>query len=89
METAAFVELISAFGFPIAMVIGLAWFIYQIYKKSEDREDILLGEIAATRKVNAEAIATIGKFAENLEAIKHDITDIKEEVNDISEKINK
>lgn len=89
MEMTALVELISAFGFPIAMVLGLAWFIYQIYKKSEDREDILLGEIAATRKVNADAIATIGKFAANLEEIKHDIVDIKTEVNDISEKINK
>ena len=89
METAAFVELISTVGFPIAMVLALAWFIFQIYKKSEDREDTLMDEIAETRKVNAEAIATIGKFAENLETIKHDITDIKTEVNDISEKINK
>lgn len=89
METAAIVELISALGFPIAMVLALAWFIFQIYKKSEQREDTLMAEIAATRQVNAEAISTIGKFAENLETIKHDITDIKEEVNDISEKINK
>lgn len=89
METAAIVELISAVGFPIAMVLALAWFIFQIYKKSEDREDALMDEIAETRKVNAEAIATIGKFAENLETIKHDIVDIKTEVNDISEKINK
>lgn len=89
METAAIVELISTVGFPIAMVLALAWFIFQIYKKSEDREDTLMDEIAETRKVNAEAIATIGKFAENLETIKHDITDIKTEVNDISEKINK
>lgn len=89
METAAIVELISALGFPIVMVLALAWFIFQIYKKSEQREDTLMGEIAETRKVNAEAIATIGKFAGSLEEIKHDITDIKTEVNDISEKINK
>ena len=88
MEIATLVELITTLGFPIAMVLALAWFIFQIYKKSEKREDTLMEEIAATRLVNAEAIATIGKFAENLETIKHDITDIKEEVNDISEKIN-
>lgn len=88
MDFTVLAELIGTFGFPIVMVLGLAWFIYQIYKRSEDREDILLGEIAATRKVNAEAIATIGKFAESLEDIKTDITEIKTEVNEISEKIN-
>lgn len=88
MEMAGIVELISAVGFPIAMVLALAWFIYQIYKKSEQREDKLMNEIAATREVNAEAIATIGKFAENLEIMKHDITEIKEEVSEIAEKIN-
>lgn len=89
MDLAMLVELIGTLGFPIAMVLMLGWFIFQIYKKSIQREDMLMGEIAETRKVNAEAITTIGKFAENLEIIKHDITDIKTEVDEISKKINK
>lgn len=84
----AFVELITSVGFPIACVIALGIFIYQIYKKSEQREDKLMNEITETRIVNAKAIETITKYADSFEVIKHDISEIKVEVSHLAEKIN-
>lgn len=75
-----FVELITTVGFPIACVIAMGLFIYNIYKKSEDREDKLMYEIQKTREVNAQAIETIAHYAEKLDTIQEDIKDIKQEV---------
>lgn len=80
MDIAAIVELISTLGFPIACVIAMGLFILKIYKKSEDREDKLLIEIEENRKINAEAIATIGKYASSIDAIEHDISEIKTDI---------
>ena len=88
MDVNMVVELIATLGFPIVAVVALGWFIFQIYKKSESREDTLMNEIAETRVVNAQAIATISKFADNLDVIKHDVEEIKGEVNIISDRIN-
>ena len=63
-------DLISTLGFPIACVIAMGVFIYKIYKKSEQREDVLMKQIEENRKINAEAIATIGKYAESIETIE-------------------
>lgn len=88
MDVNMVVELIATLGFPIVAVVALGWFIFQIYKKSESREDTLMNEIAETRVVNAQAIATISKFADSLDVIKHDVEEIKGEVNIISDRIN-
>lgn len=77
----AFINLISEAGFPVACVVAMAIFINKIYTKSEEREDRLM-------QVNEEAIATIGKYADSLDTIKHDINDIKTEVTHLSERIN-
>ena len=81
-----FVELISTLGFPIAVCVAMGCFIYKIYKKSETREDALMVEIGKTREVNAQAIETIAKYAENLETIKEDIKEIKADVSIIMNK---
>lgn len=70
-------ELISTLGFPIAAVVAMGLFIYKIYQKSEEREDKLLIEIEENRKINADAIATIGKYAASLTTIEEDIKEIK------------
>lgn len=84
---ALIIEAIPTVGFPIVVVIALGVFIYQIYKKSEKREDALMQEIRESRMVNAEAIDTIAKYAEKLEAIQTDINEIKSDVVRITEHI--
>lgn len=80
METAAIIELVSALGFPIVAVLALGAFILRIYKKSEEREDVLMKEVKETREVNAKAIDTIAHYAEKLDTIQNDIKDIKTDI---------
>lgn len=75
-----FVELITTLGFPIALVIVLCWFIWKIYKKSEQREDALRAQIVESQKVNAEAIHTITLYAERLGVIEEDIKEVKSDI---------
>lgn len=84
---ALIIEAIPTIGFPIVVVIALGFFIYQIYKKSEKREDALMQEIRESRMVNAEAIDTIAKYAEKLEVIQTDINEIKSDIVRITEHI--
>lgn len=80
MDIAMITELISTLGFPMACVIAMGFFIYKIYKKSEDREDKLMLEIEENRRINADAIATIGKYATSIDTIKEDIREIKTDI---------
>lgn len=81
-----FVELIGTVGFPIAVCIALGWFIFKIYKKSEQREDAYRAEIAESQRVNAEAIHTITIYAERLSVIEGDIKDVKQDVAELLHK---
>jgi hypothetical protein len=87
MDIAAITELITTVGFPIACVIALGVFVFIIYKRSEEREDKLMEEIAQTRIVNAQAIETISKFANSIDVIKTDITEIKNDITILAGKI--
>lgn len=82
-----FVELISTLGFPIAVCIALGWFIYQIYKKSLDREDELRAEIKENQKVNGKFATIIDRYSLEIGEIKSDVKEIKEDLIIISEKI--
>lgn len=99
----AFIDLISSVGFPIALVIVLGWFIYKIYTDTtannkaniaqmqancKEREERLYEEIKANREVNAQAIATIGMYADSINTIQRDINDIKTGITVITERIN-
>lgn len=88
MDVETLTALISTVGFPIVCVIGMGYFIWHIYKKSETREDKLMGEIAANRVINGQAIETIAKYAERLDAIQKDISDIKTDLTVIMTKDN-
>ena len=81
MDFKLIAELIAALGFPIVMCGVLGWFIWKIYKKSEDREDALRSQIVESQKVNAEAIHTIALYAERLGVIEEDLKDVKHDVN--------
>ena len=71
-------ELIGTVGFPIALVLILLWFIYKVYKRSEERENQLRSEITANQETNAEAIKTLALYAERLGVAEQDVKEIKE-----------
>ena len=71
-------ELITNFGFPIALVIAMGWFIWIIYKQSVTREDKLMNELAECRAVNEKAIGTLAVYAERIGVIEADVKEIKE-----------
>lgn len=103
MEIGVILEIIGSFGFPIACVVAMGWFIFTIYKKTteqnqanmeavqarcKEREEKLYEEIKANREVNAKAVATIALYAEKLEVIQKDVSDIKTDITVIMTKAN-
>lgn len=81
-------EAIPTVGFPIVCVVALAIFISKIYKASELREANLMAEIKETRKINAQAIETITKYADSIETMKGDIGEIKTDVAILTAKVD-
>lgn len=77
MDMTVFTELIATLGFPIALVIAMGFFIWQIYKQSVEREEKLMTEIAENRIVNEKAIETLTLYAERLGNIESDVKEIK------------
>ena len=103
MDITTISQLITNLGFPIVCVLGLAWFVYQMFTKvvqqSEDnmvavqskcqeREDKLYEEIKANREVNAQAVATIAICTDKLTTIQNDIDEIKVDIVKINEHLN-
>lgn len=86
MDATFIIELISSVGFPIAAVIAMGLFILKIYKSSEAREQSLMEEIKENRKINADAITTIARYAESLDGIREDIREIKTDITAIKAK---
>ena len=81
MENATMVtELISTLGFPIALVIGMSYFIWQLWKQSVVREEKLMTELTECRVVNTQAISTIAQYADKLDSIQKDVTEIKSDM---------
>lgn len=77
MDLAVIVELIGTFGFPIVAVMVLCWFIWRIYKKSEEREEALRQELKESREINGKFADIIAEHTGELREIKTDIRDIK------------
>ena len=80
MELGVIVELIGTIGFPIVCVLALGIFVYKLWQQSVTREDKLMSELAECRVVNAQAIETIGHYAERLETIQEDVKEIKTDI---------
>ena len=72
--------LITSVGFPIVCVLGMGYFIWQLYKDSVKREEKLTTQITESRLVNSKAIDTIAKYAEKLDTIQQDVKEIKNDV---------
>ena len=75
---AGFVELVGTLGFPIACVIALGIFVWNIYKQSVVREEKLMTEITQNRMINSQFAEIIGKYEVTLGEIKSDVKDIKD-----------
>ena len=52
MEIDVITNLITTLGFPIAVCLLLFWYVWQVYKKSEKREDELRAEIRENQEAN-------------------------------------
>lgn len=80
MDATMVTELISTLGFPIALVIGMSYFIWQLWKQSVVREEKLMTELTECRVVNTQAISTIASYADKLDTIQKDVTEIKSDM---------
>lgn len=78
MDVSIWTELIGTLGFPIALVLAMGFFIWNIYKQSVTREEKLMQEITENRVVNAKAIETLTLYAERLGNIETDVKEIKD-----------
>lgn len=80
MDIALILEIIGSFGFPIAIVIVLGWFVWKLYKASEKREAELRAEIKESQEINKKFADIISKYSVEITEIKTDIKDIKEDM---------
>lgn len=77
MGLEVFTNLITTLGFPIAVCVLLFWYIWQVYKKSEKREDELRAEIRENQEANRETVKVLATYAEKLDIIQDDVEEIK------------
>lgn len=82
-----FTALISSFGFPVACVCALGYFIWYFFKQtkeeSQQRENNLMDFLKRSQEINAEFAEIIAKYEVKLDEIKKDIEDIKDEVGEL------
>lgn len=82
-----FTALISSFGFPVACVCALGYFIWYFFKQtkeeSQQRENNLMDFLQRSQEINAEFAEIIAKYEVKLDEIKKDIEDIKDEVGEL------
>lgn len=92
MDVSAFQAFLSDFGFPVACVIFLAWFIFKIWmnqqKQNEAREEKLYDSLSKSQSLNQELTKTNSEFVTVLNAYKVDLDEIKTDVSTIKERIN-
>ncbi len=87
MDITVLTELITSLGFPIALVIAMGFFIYQLWKQSAAREEKLMAEITENRLVIGKAVETIAQFGEKFNHIESDVATIKSDIVLIKDKI--
>lgn len=78
MDVNIITEIIASLGFPIACVLALGIFVYQLWKQSVKREDKLMEEITENRLINTKFAEIIAQYEITLGEIKTDVKDIKD-----------
>lgn len=93
MDITTIPEIITNVGFPIACVIGLAWYICRSntynQKTSIERENKLYKIINDCQKQLTELGATNAKFVEILNHMQSDIISINRDIDDIKDELKK
>ena len=93
MDISAFQAFLSDFGFPVACVIFLGWFIFKIWmdqqKTNATREDKLYDSLGKAQVINQELTKTNSEFVTVLNAYKVDLEGIRTDVDEIKERIIK
>ena len=82
-----FTELMSSFGFPVACVFALGYFIWYFFKQTKEenqqRENNLMDFIKRSQEINSEFAEIIAKYEVKLDEIQKDIEDIKEDIDEL------
>lgn len=93
MDVNNITQLITSLGFPIVCVIAMAYAMWKVYTRSEDRneqrEDKLYKVISDAQVQNKELSDTNAKFVTILENYESDLDGIKTDVTDIKNKLSK
>lgn len=88
MEVGFISDFITAVGFPISCVIGLAWFIYKftkdLFNQSKEREDKLYEIIAKSDEHLDKLEETNREFAVITGKLRDDVSEIKEVLEDMA-----
>ena len=93
MDVSNITQLITSLGFPIVCVVAMAYAMWKVYTRSEDRneqrEDKLYKVISDAQVQNKELSDTNAKFVTILESYESDLDGIKTDVTDIKNKLAK
>lgn len=93
MDVNNITQLITSLGFPIVCVIAMAYAMWKVYTRSEDRneqrEDKLYKVISDAQVQNKELSDTNSKFVTILQNYESDLDGIKTDVTDIKNKLSK
>jgi hypothetical protein len=77
MDFTAIAQLISNFGFPIVLVLGMGWFIYQLQKQSVDRETLLYNIIEKYSDKMEKITNTLEKVVLKLDLLSTEVAELK------------
>lgn len=93
MEIGIIEGLITNVGFPIACVVGLAFFLWKMWNKAqsqnEKREEKLYNEISEGRRINEKFADIIKDFSIKVGDIDTKVGNVDNKVNEIDSKLNK
>lgn len=74
------IKIVVEVGFPIAACAAMAWFVWNIYKASEKREEKLMSELSESRKINAQFASICQTYTTKLDSIEQDVKVIKDDI---------
>lgn len=77
MDIQAIAQLISNFGFPIVLVLGMGWFIYQLQKQSVERENLLYSIIEKYSDKMEKITNTLEKVVLKLDLLSGEVAELK------------
>ena len=77
MDIQTITQLISNFGFPLVMVLGLGWFIYQIQKQTVERETLLYDIIEKYGDKMEKITNTLEKVVLKLDLLSGEVAELK------------